>query len=425
MNASTAEEKKPSQVALPEPLTLDIALQYAEQAHPDIAIARAQLDSALADRQQAEADNGIKASIIASSNFVDPASFSRDQDNGDHSVSLIARKNLYDFGRSDAALASADASIQGSRLAFQQTKYARQIEIMGRFFDVLLADLEFLRDNEAIAIDFIRFDRRQERQRLGQATELEVLELESRFQQQRVKLNASQARQRAARARLALAMNVPKQLPATLSEPVLRSEKRKIPSYEDLLQQAVDNNFEIREARSRLEAAREQLRAARAGDNPTLIGEASAQSRTREVGSSDRARIGITLEIPLTDGGSTRANVAKQLSAVHRWQAVVRQKEYDLREQVLTQWLELDRLRIERQRVDKLIEFTELNLDDRRLKYELELQADLGNAMTQITDAQLQHARIRYATELAWARLDAMLGKDPISTDSTKKVPPK
>ena len=40
---------------------------------------------------------------------------------------------------------------------------AQRLEIMQRFFDVLLADLSFARDNEAMAVAFIQFDRAEAR----------------------------------------------------------------------------------------------------------------------------------------------------------------------------------------------------------------------------------------------------------------------
>ena len=419
-----AADNKPVADKLPQPLTLQDALRYADQNHPDLAVAESEIERAKAERERLEADNGLKTSILARARYVEPNDRTPIQEHNDSALSLVARKKLYDFGRSEAALASADANIQGTEYAYTAVQNRRKLTIMSRFFDVLLADMDFLRDNEALAVSFNLFDRRRKRKELGQATNEEVLKLEAAFQKVRLERAESEARQRATRARLALAMNVPDSLPDSVQVPELPIVERKRPAFEAILKQALDSNPQVKYARAGLLAAREKLRAARAGNNPVLFGEALAQQTARELGGNDNAQIGVTLEIPLTDGGTVKADVAKQLSEVHRWEAELQRTQYSIREQALSLWLELDRLRIERERASKQLEYTDAALDRRRTEYDLELRTDLGNAMTDITGAQRDLAGAKFATALTWAKLEALMGKPINITQLPQQVKP-
>lgn len=90
---------------------------------------------------------------------------------------------------------------------FLTAEQQQQLLVMRRFFDVALADMVAARDNEAMAIGFIDFDRASTRQELGQTSELDVAELETEYQRIRTRTLSSQAMQRSARSLLAIAMN--------------------------------------------------------------------------------------------------------------------------------------------------------------------------------------------------------------------------
>ncbi len=96
---------------------------------------------------------------------------------------------------------------------------AQRLEIMQRYFDVLLADLSYMRDNEAMAVGYIQYDRAEARRGLGQFSPLAVAELEAAYQLIRRQRAASDAARRVTRSLLAQAVGTPQRLPKTLVEP--------------------------------------------------------------------------------------------------------------------------------------------------------------------------------------------------------------
>ncbi|HIE55078.1 MAG TPA: transporter, partial [Chromatiaceae bacterium] len=192
-----------------QPLSLERALHLARQSHPTIELARAREAAAEARLQQVMAENGLSVSLVGRLAWLEPAELSGFQDHNDSSAHLLMSKRLYDFGYSKAQQASASSALAAVRSSGLEARQQQQLEVMKAFFDVLLADLEYARDNEAMAIAFVRLDKARSRHELGRLSDVELLKLETRYQQSLSRRSLSQGRQRSTRLRLALAMNRP------------------------------------------------------------------------------------------------------------------------------------------------------------------------------------------------------------------------
>ncbi len=241
---------------------------------------------------------------------------------------------------------------------------------------------------------------------------MDLLKAESDYQRIRRQRAASESKQRITRARLAQALGYPGQLPADLATPDL-DLPGKLPELDAVQKQAAGENLVLRALRTRLSAARERVDAAAAGGRPILRGRAETFAYSRHTGSSDAWRAGVSLEIPLATGGSVDAAVAAQKAKVYGVQADLEQAQMDVQQSMLETWMKLDNLRLQREEVQTLSDYRELNLDRSRALYELEARADLGDAMVQTSEAQLQSARTRFETALAWAKLRALMGEMP------------
>ncbi len=396
---------------LPEPLTLEFALQLAGEPHPDIMLSRAEIEQAEARHLGVKSEMGISTYIAGRATWVEPARLAPDRSHNDSSLSYYLRKRLYDFGRSSSKLIAAETDIKANRLMFIDALSRRRIEIMERFFDVLLSDLEFIRDREAVAVAYYRFQRLQGQRELGQASALDLSEAESEYMEARRRRSASESRQRLTRELLAEALNRPGMPPVTLVEPLLPHVNRDLPDVEGLIKDALARDPAVLAMRAKVEAARKRLDAARAEKNPVLSAEMEASLYEREFGSRDRLRAGLILEIPLFTGGLTEARIASSMADLHRLDALLSQIERSVRQMVLEAWEQIKVLRSQIEEDNSLIKYRDLYLDRSRTIYEQGLRAYLGDAMVKYSEARLRHARTRYALALAWERLDALTGR--------------
>jgi len=242
-SAYTADATLESE-SLPEPLTLDLALSLIDQQHPDLRYIDADLQDARSGLEQAESNNDITVNIKATARWIGPSELAFNQSNEDHRLGLFVNKTLYDFGRSAAQIDSAFQQVQSQNLHYLNVKQRQYLTVMKKYFDVVLADLQFYRYNEEMAVTFNRFDRMQNRKKLGQFTEFDVAEREVEYKRIRRLRIYSQNQQRVTRSLLAQALNKPNNLPSTLVRPELDVVSRKLPEMA-LLQKTVSENNPI------------------------------------------------------------------------------------------------------------------------------------------------------------------------------------
>ncbi len=397
------------QPPLPSPLTLQQALDIADQAHPDRMLADAALEQARARYRQAGASDDLELGFTAELRAVDPSEIAYYQTRNDSLARLNLSKQLYDFGRTARAEEAAEAALDSRQWRLQEVRQQRRLEVMERFFEVLLADLKYSRDNEALAIAYIRYDRAANRQELGKSSDIEVLELESLFQQARRRMTSSRNQQRITRSQLAISLNRPNDLPAEIAIPELEAEAM-TSNMEAWVERALQENPRLRSLRAEVVAARKQLLASEAADNPVLRGELEAATYERELGGRNPLTAALVFELPLYSGNRTDALTAEQRALLQQKEAELASYELQVRQQVLDIWLELDRLNLEAEELQVTADYRDLNLDRSRTLYELDMQTDLGDSMTQIADIQWQKAKNKYQILLQQARLKALAG---------------
>ncbi|WP_242482558.1 hypothetical protein [Thiocystis violacea] len=140
------------------------------------------------------------------------------------------------FASGSGAEAESDAGLR----ALLKPAAAQRLEVVERFFDVLLADFSFSSESEAMAVAYVQFDRAAARRDLGQLSELRVLELEAVYQDLLHRRTASELSQQLTRSRLARALGHPEDLPRTLADPVLPALPEPLPTTDDWLKAALE-----------------------------------------------------------------------------------------------------------------------------------------------------------------------------------------
>lgn len=407
---TTAYSTEQKTNALPEPLTLDLALSLIDKEHPDLRYVNAGVQLSNSILQKALSNNDLTVSFKASAGWVEPSALASDQSNEDVRTALTVKKNLYDFGRSSSQSDAASQQIISQNLQYINANQHQYIKVMKRFFDVVLADLQFYRYNEEMAVSYIRYDRMQIRAKLGQYTEVDVAEKNMEYQRIRRLRTESENQQRVTRSLLAQALNRPNNLPTTVVKPEIDSISRKLPDVDSFLQVVNQYNPILLSLRAKLAAAKNNIQFAYASNNPRIIGGLEAYTYTRELGSSDKWRAQVTLDVPLWTGNREDAAVAKAKAEVYKVEAELAQQELLIKQEVLELILGLQTLKTKYDEVQAGMNFAELSLDKNRALYELEVQSDLGYSMVIFSEAERKVVEVGFNIALAWAQLDALSG---------------
>ncbi len=392
-------------------LTLEQALQAADAPHPDMQIAQAERALALADQSATGARRDLSVNVEGRLQQAQSSSPNA-QLTADNSVRLLARKNLYDFGRAASAEGAASAALDARDLQLIDVRDQRRLDIMARYFDVLVADMQYISDNEYMTVWYLNFDRARERYAQKLASKVEVAELEAHFQDLRVKRNATQTRQRLSRALLADAMNQPGQLAADLADPLLASNNRTLPEYETLLT-LIEQNPKLKANQQLLEASRQRMEAVRADKNPSLDLELEANDyANRKLAGRDELRAGVVLSWPLYQGNRVSAQLAREQAQFQKLQAETEKYRRSLMSSVLAAWIDVEQLqKTERNAAQIQADYRDLALERSRALYEVELRTTLGETMATTADAKLRQRSVEYKLALALAKLEALLGQ--------------
>jgi outer membrane protein TolC len=394
-----------------KPLTLEAALASVEAAHPDLQLAQAERDMAVADRDIAAArtDSSLFFEGILRSGSVSATPNNFAQDN---SVRLTARKTLYDFGRSRAAEQAGLSELNAREADLLTARERRRLEVMSRFFEVLIADMQYTADNELMAVVYVGFDQGKDNFAAGKVSSVELAGLETHYQDVLVKRTVSAQRQRITRALLANALNRPGDLPGDLADPRLEGNNRVLPEYDALIAVLLANNPRLLAQQEMLAASRQRLQSMRAEKGPTLDAELQAADFSRSAVTRDNLSAGLILSWPLYQGNRADSRVAREYAQFNKVQAGSDKLRMELTQALLETYLDIVQLQGSgRSAALKQVEHRDLVLERSRGLYEMELKSNLGTSMTDTVEANLRVRRNEYLLALDFARLEAMLGR--------------
>ena len=261
-----------STVPLPTPLTLVDALSLANDSHPDLRIAWANVSRAGIRLREVESSYGVNTLLELQPRVASRASVSGVDFEDDSRFGLVIRKRLSDFGRSASRHVAASAAVRGEEAAYQVRRNLHVLEVMEKFFAVSLADLAYQAHDESMTVSYCRYKRLADRQAsFQQYTDMEVAERELAYRRAYVKRLRSDLTRRQARNSLALALGRPGELSADLAMPDLTVYARQeIPDYHELVDRVISTSPTLEVLRHRIEAAQASVDAVRKAEFPVL-----------------------------------------------------------------------------------------------------------------------------------------------------------
>lgn len=416
----TAEELPAEKI--PEPMTLKYALSQASRAaSPEIMNFFAQRQIAQAEQELAISEQGFFAEINGRLRYIEPADVLSETEfysteKNDSKISLDISKRLYDFGRSNANIKASQANLASVESLYADYVSRRKVTILQAYFNVLLADIIFSHANEAMSVDYVLLDKVRSSFELQKISDIELLKVENDYRQTRRERTQALSDQRLTRHRLAQLIT-PGKLSVKLVKPDLAqltalSVSRKLQEIEQLYTIAYKQNPQLIAAEHQLHSVRAKLDAFQADKYPVISGHFQAADYAREFGSSDKFRAGIEIKMPLYQAGQENSRIKRTNGELIQLEAEKLQIKQEVEQQILELWLRISDLQQQSTDPDFTMNYRDLYLDRSRALYELEVTSDLGDAMVELSQAQLFKAQTVFELAVAWAKLDSLLGNE-------------
>jgi len=413
---ATAAKHEP----LPNPLTLEQALKLADVTHPDLMLAKAEVEEARAQLQLAESKSGFNTYLDLAARNTKLSTTGEEVD--DSYAILNLNKVLYDFGRSSSLEESKTAFLGSRESQLFETGLQHQYEIMKCFFDVLLADHRYNVDNEEMTQRFLKYDKKKERHSLGRVSEVELLKAENYYREAMNIRVVSDKNRRAARVKLALAMGRPGELANDLVYPKLEDLDREPPDNDALYNQALSANHTILAIKQEVDAARAQVQAERARYYPVIAAQVEVADYHYETGARGDYSAALTLRVPIYEGGTSGAKVARATADLFKLTTQLKKAEYALMQMTTDMIKQLEILKTIRASAKQRVSYRDLDLEYKRALYEMEKLSTISDAQARISEAQWLAKKADIDTVLLWAKIKMLLGKSPV--DSLPPVTP-
>lgn len=398
------------QPTLLNPLTLEHVMRLALVSHPELDLAQAEIKGNRARIDEEYTDYALQATLNLIPKVADPVSKPGRSFDGDSRAVLEIEKTLYDFGRKRLLHDAGETSATGGEAQLIAVQQQRQLEVMQKFFDVLLADLRYDVDNERMSLNFVRWKKALDYHELGQISDIELLELDSRYHDALIVRQESAMQQRLTRARLAKALNRDGVVAVDLLEPFLTESEENTLDEAKLLEKVLQTNPVIAAHKAALESAQLYLQANQTYRRPKLSAELKVTEYEREVGSRNAAEASLVLEIPLLSKRIHIADVAGAEAEFTRARAELRSTELAVRQSVTEIVAELELADLRRRAADIRENARDLALDRTRAIYEHGVSTDLGDSMIRLTEAAWLTAKARFSTIMNRAKLLALQG---------------
>jgi outer membrane protein TolC len=409
---------------LPDPLSLQQALSLIDESHPELMQAGLDKQYSEVDLLDATARNNFRVDLDGRLRWTEPSSSNPTRDDDDHRLSLIVSKPLYDGGLTTARQEAARLAGLSADIDYEYLKKQYSIKVMQDFFNIILADLRAARDIEALATAFVRMDRAEDRNELGQVSDIDLLQLRSEYEQGRIKLYTSEGEARQTRLALALSLNRPGQQPSQLTPPELDVNGRSLQEYEEILDRILGKNPQLAALNYKIAAAKSRIEAARSSGKPKVTAMLERAEQTRTTATDDDWRVGMEMSVPLYDGGTTDAAVKKAHLDLNLLMYQRQQYELQLRAEVRQIAEQFRILKASRDASVAFNDYRELYMDRSRALYDLEVKTDLGDAMIQISEAHVRDAQQRFEMALLLAQLNLLAGEPVMDWDAfTTKDP--
>ncbi len=399
-----------AQTNLPALMSLGQAFNLASPEHPDLLQQAARVQAQKVGLSDAEQANQWQANLKVSAISAD---LNNDDDSfkDDSRVEISIRKSLWDFGRSTGQIKAAALGVESANIGSEYAQRLHRIDIMQRFFAVISADYQFAADNETMSLAFFPFNRAQDRrERFDNVSELEVMEKRVPYFEKLTLRNQTLQKQRRTRFQLALAMGLPHAQPEDLLMPDLSAYERELPDFDALIIKVLAANPLLKQKQAELAKLDALQTLATKGEGPNLSFSLDAGAYEQAHRTRDKARAVLVLDIPLLSGkkrATSEAKIAAQQSAKL---AELRALDFKVRQQVLDWVQRLESLNQSIEQSTQNLEYRERALDKSRLLYEMDVRAQIGQAMADMAKVIWQDAQAKFERALVWAQIDAVLG---------------
>lgn len=383
-------------------ITLEECLALAEAGHPYLEEARASLAAQQARLGQVKVNNALKGNLSASS--------SRNSgSDGSYSTSFSVSKLLSDSGKNALERKSQGLSVDAASESQRETLLSVRTGVKEAYYGLLLAILKRDQAEETVKTYQKHLDKARGFYDAGIVAKFDVTKAEVDLSNAKLDLVSARSSLETARAALSRAVGLPLDdvRPSSGFRPFIS-----LPDEPFALKQAMDNRPDMRASRLKSEAGRIGISIAAKGNAATISLTGSAKLSGTGLPPDDDFSVGVTLSVPVFDGGLTDYRIAEARASSDGLAAVQRKLEQTVRYEVRSSLLSVQEAEARIPAAELLVRQAGENLALAEGRYEMGVGniLEVADALLAFNSAKVSHFQALHDYSKAVSTLEKTLG---------------
>lgn len=396
-------------------LSLEECLTLALINHPSLTKSKASIKDIAAQLEALRANDRISISLSGSVNY-DGNYENWDDRYHSESLRISATKQLYDTGRNNLLKAIRAESLSGARESLRSTMVSVAANAKRAYYDLVLKFLNRDVEREKVANLEAHLKNAQGLYDVGNVAFIEVTKAQADAASARVSLMKAENDILLSQEALRVAMGT--DIAGTFD--ILLSTELLLPQgaedVDTLVSSALNDRPDYRKLQHDIRGSELAVKNAARANSPTINATLSSSYSNREASpSSENYAAGISVNVPVSDGGSARAGVASaraQLESVNAEAQSLRQQiTYSVRSAALSLLNATDRAKS----AQVSVKYAEDNLALAQGRYEVGVgqPLELSDAVSTLASSRYTYYQALYDAQTARTNLDEALGRLP------------
>ncbi len=383
-------------------ITIEECLALAEANHPALEEARAALAGQQARLGQVKVSNALKGNLSASS--------SRNSgSDGSYSTSFSVSKLLSDSGKNALERKSQGLSVDAAAESQRETLLSVRTSVKEAYYGLLLAILRRDQAEETVKTYKKHLDKARGFYDAGIVAKFDVTKAEVDLSNARLDLLSAKSTLETARAALSRAVGVP----LGNIDPVSGFRPSMVlPDERFALEQAMENRPDFRTARLKSQAGKLGISIAAKGNAATISLTGSAGLSGTGLPPDDDFRVGVTLSVPVFDGGLNDYRISEARASSDGLLASQKKLEQTIHYEVRSSILAVQEAEARIPAAELLVRQAEENLTLAEGRYEMGVGniLEVADALLAFNSAKVSHFQALHDYSKAVSTLEKTLG---------------
>ena len=396
-------------------LSLEECLMLSLNNHPSLRKSKASTQDMAAQLESLRAATRVKVTITGSVRYNGDLEYWDDRYHNE-ALSITASKLLYDNSRNKIQRQIRTESLIGSQETHKSTMITVAANAKRKYYDLVLKFLDRDLQQEKVSNLEEHLKSAQGLYEVGNSPYIDVTKAQADLSSARVSLLKAQNDILLAQEALKVAMGTDIHSPFNIA----LSAELMLPSLPEdmanLVDKALEDRPDFRKTLHDITAGELTIKDAARANSPTITGQASTSfSNSERSSSTTDYYAGISVNVPVVDGGETKAGIARARAQLEQTNADADSLRQSITYSVMSAALSLMNANDRARSAEETVKYSEENLELSQGRYNVGVgnSIEVSDAVSALAEAKHTYYQALYDAQTARADLDEALGHFP------------